>query len=169
MGVPWEPAPSSGNAGLQVCSCESQSKDEHTSRVRRTNQNREPKIYTSLANETISKRFVHFVMTLLSLSVLTRAMVFPAPWPATCFLLASFLLVFFSYRMLQRRERQRFPPGPQPLPLVGNVFNLPRGPLGHAMADLSSKYGAQVSVASDQSLSYSVFFLTQSNTAIQET
>ena len=38
---------------------------------------------------------------------------------------ATSLLLWIIYKVAGKRRRERFPPGPKPLPFVGNLFDVP--------------------------------------------
>src|SRR5882762_5093511 len=42
------------------------------------------------------------------------------------FALVSFIVILFSFRDHQRRQGVPYPPGPRPLPLVGNFLDIPK-------------------------------------------
>ncbi|XP_063168439.1 cytochrome P450 2A13-like [Candoia aspera] len=66
--------------------------------------------------------------------------------PGTLFLAVSLacLLVFSAWQ--QRRRRGKMPPGPVPLPLIGNLLWIDRNNLPNSLIKLSEKYGPVFSV-----------------------
>jgi hypothetical protein len=61
----------------------------------------------------------------------------PLEIPLLVFLVAAFLAV----RVYQRRRRLPYPPGPRRLPLVGNLFDIPKEFSWLSYAELSKKHG----------------------------
>ena len=62
--------------------------------------------------------------------------------------LISWLCLVFIALILQpwfRLRTRRLPPGPTPLPIVGNLLQLPRKDLGREFAELSKAYGTSIS------------------------
>ena len=57
------------------------------------------------------------------------------------YLLAFLALVHYAHK-LWARKRSRMPPGPLPLPIFGNIFDLPRIKPWEVYRELSVKYGA---------------------------
>ncbi len=57
------------------------------------------------------------------------------PWVATVVLLS------FVIAIQRRRNYGRLPPGPTPLPIVGNILDFPRKHFGREFAALSAKFG----------------------------
>ena len=49
---------------------------------------------------------------------------------------AILLLLYF-----RRAGGDRFPPGPRPLPILGNILDFPRNHLGREFQELSRRYG----------------------------
>lgn len=58
-------------------------------------------------------------------------------WPT---LLIAGAIVLFAYRY-GRPGRGCLPPGPPPLPVIGNALDFPRRHLGRELRELSLKYG----------------------------
>jgi hypothetical protein len=55
--------------------------------------------------------------------------------------LLSSLAAFLAIRDYQRRQGLPYPPGPRPLPLIGNIFDIPREYSWLTYTQLSKKYG----------------------------
>ena len=53
----------------------------------------------------------------------------------------SVAVVLFVERLLVRRSFSNLPPGPFPLPFIGNILDAPRKDLGRECAALVQKYG----------------------------
>jgi hypothetical protein len=53
----------------------------------------------------------------------------------------SSLAAFFAIRDFQRRRGLSYPPGPPPLPLIGNLFDIPKDFSWLSYIQLSKKYG----------------------------
>ncbi|KAL7282714.1 hypothetical protein ACG7TL_004188 [Trametes sanguinea] len=62
----------------------------------------------------------------------------PSVWAPLLLALAALTL---SRYWFSSRERHRLPPGPKPLPLIGNVLDMPTKNLGPSFRDLNAKYG----------------------------
>ncbi len=60
--------------------------------------------------------------------------------------LVSSIAVFFAIRDHQRRRGLQYPPGPRPLPLIGNLFDIPKEFSWLTYAQFSKKYGMLHSV-----------------------
>jgi hypothetical protein len=58
------------------------------------------------------------------------------------FALISLFLVLLSIRDNRRRRGLPYPPGPRPLPLVGNLLDVPNKFSWLTYTELSRKYGA---------------------------
>ena len=50
-------------------------------------------------------------------------------------------LVMLANAVQRRRKYARLPPGPTPLPIVGNILDFPRTHLGREFAAMSKKFG----------------------------
>ena len=57
------------------------------------------------------------------------------------FVLISSLAAFLAIRDYQRRRGLPYPPGPPPLPLIGNLFDIPKEFSWLSYTQLSEKYG----------------------------
>ncbi|OSD02925.1 cytochrome P450 [Trametes coccinea BRFM310] len=62
----------------------------------------------------------------------------PLQWPYLLILVAAVLVVVLRAK---RGAQQPLPPGPRPLPLLGNALDFPRRHLGREFRDLSDRYG----------------------------
>ncbi|KAH9926320.1 cytochrome P450 98A3 [Epithele typhae] len=62
----------------------------------------------------------------------------PSPWVWT--VVASVFVALYWHSQAQR-HRRRLPPGPTPLPILGNVLDIPRHHLGLEFWRISQKYG----------------------------
>jgi hypothetical protein len=61
--------------------------------------------------------------------------------PLDILLLVFLVDVFLATRIYQRRGRLPYPPGPRPLPLIGNLFDIPKEFSWLSYAQLSKKHG----------------------------
>jgi hypothetical protein len=55
--------------------------------------------------------------------------------------LVTSIAAFFSIRDYQRRRGLPYPPGPRPLPLIGNLLDIPKEFSWLAYTQLSKKHG----------------------------
>ena len=55
--------------------------------------------------------------------------------------LVSSLVAFLAIRDHQRRRGLPYPPGPRPLPLIGNIFDIPKEFSFLSFIQLSKKHG----------------------------
>ena len=55
--------------------------------------------------------------------------------------LVSSIAAFLAIRDYQRRQGLPYPPGPRPLPLVGNLFDIPKEFSWLTYSRFSKKYG----------------------------
>ena len=62
-----------------------------------------------------------------------------SPWTWTLVAIAATLLF---HEVQTRRKRAHNPPGPPPLPFIGNALDVPAGHPGRAYHEMSKKYGA---------------------------
>ena len=71
--------------------------------------------------------------------------------PSLDILLLVFLAAaFLAVRTYQRTGRLPYPPGPRPLPLVGNLFDIPKEFSWLSYAELSKKHGMVYFSAAEQ-------------------
>lgn len=61
--------------------------------------------------------------------------------PLHILLLAFLVAGYLAIRIYRRRGRPPYPPGPRPLPLVGNLFDIPKEFSWLSYAQLSKKHG----------------------------
>jgi hypothetical protein len=55
--------------------------------------------------------------------------------------LVTSIAAFFAIRDYQRRQGLPYPPGPRPLPLIGNLLDIPKEFSWLAYTQLSKEYG----------------------------
>ena len=60
------------------------------------------------------------------------------------FVLVPFLVALAYIRDYRRRRGLPYPPGPPPLPLIGNLLHFPREFSWTTFSDLSKKHGASL-------------------------
>jgi hypothetical protein len=75
---------------------------------------------------------------------LTRAVIMPAVslvLTIDILVLVSSIAAFLAIRDHQKRQGLPYPPGPRPLPLIGNLFDVPKEFSWLTYARLSQKYG----------------------------
>jgi hypothetical protein len=74
---------------------------------------------------------------------LTRAVIMPAVSLVLTIILVlvSSIAAFLAIRDYQKRQGLPYPPGPRPLPLIGNLFDVPKEFSWLRYARLSQKYG----------------------------
>lgn len=64
----------------------------------------------------------------------------PTCWPT---ILVFLFTVFYAIRVLTR-ARPHLPPGPKPLPFIGNVLQLPTEHIEDVFTEWANKYGAYI-------------------------
>lgn len=62
------------------------------------------------------------------------------------YLLPVVLVLLARAALRRRRSSTHFPPGPSPLPIVGNIFDFPKQHLGREFATLSKKFGELMTI-----------------------
>ncbi|XP_078074011.1 cytochrome P450 2K1-like [Mustelus asterias] len=70
----------------------------------------------------------------------------PTDYPSTVLLLIFFVLLLLSNTRWKGKVPRNFPPGPTPLPLIGNLHQLNLSRLDWSLMGLSEKYGSVFSV-----------------------
>uniref|UniRef100_A0A3B4DKW3 Cytochrome P450, family 2, subfamily V, polypeptide 1 n=1 Tax=Pygocentrus nattereri TaxID=42514 RepID=A0A3B4DKW3_PYGNA len=68
-------------------------------------------------------------------------MLFPTTWTDTQMLLLFFIVFLLVFGQVKNRRPKNFPPGPTPLPFLGNFFSLDHNQLHIQLTKLSDKYG----------------------------
>jgi hypothetical protein len=61
--------------------------------------------------------------------------------PLDILLIVFSVAAFWGIRIYKKRGRLPYPPGPRPLPLVGNLFDIPKEFSWLSYTQLSKKYG----------------------------
>ena len=61
--------------------------------------------------------------------------------PLNILLVVFSVAAFLAIRVYQRKGRLPYPPGPRPLPLVGNLFDIPKEFSWLSYVELSKKHG----------------------------
>ena len=70
--------------------------------------------------------------------------VIPVRSPLDILLLVILAAAFLAIRTYRRRGRLPYPPGPRPLPLVGNLFDIPKEFSWLSYVQLSEKHGMMI-------------------------
>ena len=63
-----------------------------------------------------------------------------------CLLLSVFSYLLLALRDYRRRRGIPYPPGPRPWPIIGNLLDAPKQSPWAAYADMSKKYGLDVTI-----------------------
>jgi hypothetical protein len=58
-----------------------------------------------------------------------------------CFAVSLFIYLLVLFRDHRRRRGLPYPPGPPPLPVIGNILDVPKDAPWSVYADMSKKYG----------------------------
>jgi len=58
-----------------------------------------------------------------------------------CLALSLFFYLLIAFRDHRRRRGLPYPPGPPSLPIIGNLFDIPKEVPWTAYADMAKKYG----------------------------
>ena len=98
------------------------------------------------------KRFVHgkvrpgpaghyFPYTAYSLLLHAAMQSFPWVTGIDCLAASLFLYLFVTFRDHRRRRGVPYPPGPPPLPVIGNILDVPKRSAWVAYQTMSKKYG----------------------------